>query len=398
MRDPTWTTPTAAQRAITDRELLTSAARLQPLLRENACLIDATRRLPDEVIDGLTNAGFFRLLKPRQFGGYEVRQRTILDVLETLGQANGMVAWLVSVGATAAAFVRCASEQVQSEIFSSPDTLIAGSLNPGTAHRVDGGLSVSGSWPFSSGAPQADWVTLCAAISDEIDRSTQPYVCFVPASHVQLRDTCHTMGIRGTVSQTFSAEKLFVPERRTIALSSLMSAETFLGEAQYQLPLGTLATLLLLGPLLGVGKAAAEMVIDAAPSKPTRQASFAQPADSVGVQIQLTEAKLKLQTARLHAVAVADALDEGTTAEGDARYPLAQARAQCGYAARQVLDAIQVLISVYGAVEFAESRPMQRYWRDASVATRHAALNSYLGYEVFDKSGLDVPGRVLPLV
>jgi alkylation response protein AidB-like acyl-CoA dehydrogenase len=128
-------------------------------------------------------------------------------------------------------------------------------------------------------------------------------------------------------------------------------------------------------------------------------ASFAHQSDSVGVQVQLAEAKLKLQTARLHAFAVADALDEGTTADGDAGYPLrAQARAQCGYAAQQVLAAIQILINVLGAAGFADSSPMQQYWRDASVAARHAALNSYLGYEIYGKSLLGVPGRMSPLV
>lgn len=398
MRDRT-TTTASAQRVITDQELQASAVRLRPLLIETMGLSEAARRLPDEVINGLTDAGFFRLLKPSQFGGYEVSQRTILEVLETLGQANASAAWLVSIAATAASLVRCAPEQLQSEIFCSPDTLIAGSLNPGAACRVDGGLSVSGSWPFSSGAPHADWVTLAAAISDEADRHVGPYVCFVPASEVQLRDTWHTVGMRGTASQTFVAEQLFVPEHRTIGLSSLTCSKTSIHEGQHQLPLGTLATLHLIGPLLGLGEAAAKIVIDAAPSKPTQHASCAHLGDLVGVQIQLGEAKLKLQTARLHAFAVAETLDQGITADDETGYPVrAKARAQCGYAAEQVLGAIEILINIYGAAGFAESSPMQQYWRDASVVARHRALNSYLGYEIYGKSLLGVPERISPLV
>jgi 3-hydroxy-9,10-secoandrosta-1,3,5(10)-triene-9,17-dione monooxygenase len=117
------------------------------------------------------------------------------------------------------------------------------------------------------------------------------------------------------------------------------------------------------------------------------------------VQIQLAEAKLKLQTARLHAFAVAAALDEGTTVGGDAGYPRrAQARGQCGYAAQQVLDAIQILINVHGAAGFADANPMQQYWRDASIAARHAALNTYLGYEIYGKSLLGIAERMSPLV
>jgi 3-hydroxy-9,10-secoandrosta-1,3,5(10)-triene-9,17-dione monooxygenase len=390
---------TSAKRLMTDEELLANAVRLQPLLRENTLESEASRRLPDEVIDGLTHAGFFRLLKPHRFGGYEVKQRTLLEVIETLGMANGSAAWLVSIGATAAALVRCGSELVQSEIFSSPDARIGGSLNPGMARRVDEGLLVSGSWPFSSGAPHADWVTLCAAVPDEADQNVGPYVCFAPASEMQLRDTWHTVGMRGTASHTFVVEDLFVPEHRAIALSSLVNGETPVGEAEHQLPLGTLAALLLLGPLLGLGAAAAELAIDTAPCKSMHQASFAHQSDSVGVQIQLAEAKLKLQTARLHAFAVAAALDEGTTVGGDAGYPRrAQARGQCGYAAQQVLDAIQILINVHGAAGFADASPMQQYWRDANIAARHAALNAYLGYEIYGKSLLGIAERMSPLV
>ena len=392
-------TTTSTQPVVSHEMLLDTAVRLQPLLREKACAAEAVRKLPDEVINGLTHAGFFRLLKPPRFGGYDVSQRTILQVIEALAQANGSAAWLVSIGATAAALVSRGSERLQSEIFSSPDVRIAGSLNPGTARRVNGGLSVSGSWPFSSGAPHANWVTLGAAVADEADRNIGPYVCLVPASEVQLHDTWHTVGMRATASQTYSAKDLFVPEHRTIALSSLMNGETSVGQAENQVPLGTLATLLLVGPLLGLGEAAAGLVIETAPSKSMHHTSFAHQSDSVGVQVQVAEAKLKLQTARLHAFAVADALDDGTTAGGDAGYPLrAQARAQCGYAAQQVLDAIQILTNVHGAAGFAESSPMQQYWRDANIAARHAALNSYVGYEIFGKSLLGVPERLSPLV
>ena len=74
--------------AVTHQELLASAVRLQPLLRENTFASESMRRLPDEVVDGLTSAGFFRLLKPQRCGGYDVNQRTVLEIIEILGQAN----------------------------------------------------------------------------------------------------------------------------------------------------------------------------------------------------------------------------------------------------------------------------------------------------------------------
>jgi 3-hydroxy-9,10-secoandrosta-1,3,5(10)-triene-9,17-dione monooxygenase len=380
-------------------ELLATAVRLQPLLHESTLASEAMRKLPDEAIDALTDAGFFRLLKPSRFGGVHARQRTMLEIAETLGQANASAAWLVSVGATAAIVARHGSERAQAEIFSTPDSRITGGLAPGTARRVDGGFSISGSWSYASGAPHADWASIGAVVPAQDNADMEIFLCFVPATEVRLRDTWHTAGMRGTASQTLLAEEVFVPEHRAIAFGTLANGPMKGGESDYQLPLAPMAALLLVGPLLGLGQAAADLVLRSAPSKSLTNTSFVHQSDSAGVQIQVGEAMLKLRSARLHAFEVADALDAGEIVNGEAGYPLrAQARAQCGYAARLVLDAIQTLINVHGAGSFADSSDMQQYWRDANVAARHAALNSFVGYEIYGKSLLGVPERIAPLV
>ena len=168
------------------------------------------RRLPEEVIAGLTDAGLFRLVTPRRFGGYDVDQRTLLEVTDMLGRANGSAAWLVGIAATAATLAMCGSERAQSEIFNSLNSRLVGSLKPGSARRVDGGLSISGSWPSISGVPHAHWLAICAATPDEPDEEVGPYICFVPAAQVQMHDTWHTVGMRGTASQTVVAAELFM--------------------------------------------------------------------------------------------------------------------------------------------------------------------------------------------
>jgi 3-hydroxy-9,10-secoandrosta-1,3,5(10)-triene-9,17-dione monooxygenase len=126
---------------------------------------------------------------------------------------------------------------------------------------------------------------------------------------------------------------------------------------------------------------------------------FARQSDSVGVQVQVAEAALKLQTAQLHAYRVADDLDIAAANRVDLEYGFrAQARAQFGYMAQQVLDAIHILLNVHGAASFAETSLMQQYWRDANTAARHAGLNAVVGYEVFGKELLGVPERISPMV
>lgn len=388
-------TTTSARHSAAHPGLLASAVRLQPLLRRNAIASEPMRRLPDEVVEGLTDAGFFRLGKPHQFGGYEVSQRSVLAAIETLARVNGPAAWLVSLGATAACVVRHGSRQVQSEIFSSLDACIVCSLTRGTARRVEGGLSVSGSWPYSLGAPHADWVTVCAAVPNEALRDAGPYVCFVPASDLQLRDTR-----RGAAGQTLVAKATFVPQHRTITLSALANGTTPIGDPGRQLPLSPLAAVLAVGPLLGLGQAAAQCVVETARSrsrpKPGNPSLCV--GDSADPLIQAAAAESKLRTARLHAFQVADALDAGTVVGGDAGLPpRTQARARCGYAAHHILAAIHDLVNTHATAGLADARLMQKFRRDASVIARHAALNSYIGYEVFGNLQLGVPERIPPL-
>ena len=389
----------SAEHAMTDEDLVAGAVQLQPLLRENAFAADVMRRLPDNVIRSLTNAGFFRMQKPRRFGGYDVKFRTVLQVVEALGRANGSAAWLVAVAAGANALVRCGSQRVQSEVFRSPDARIAGSLRPGTACRVDGGLSVTGSWPYSAGAPHADWVGVGAAVREQDGTEAESYICLVPAGELELRDSWHTVGMRGTASQTFVAEQLYVPEYRLISLGAAMDGPAPSGDSEHAPALAVSGGVLMLGALIGLGSAAADFVVEKAPSKSMQGTAFARQSDSVGVQVQLAQAMLHLHTAQLHAFELADALDAGDIVGGEAGYPRrAQARAQCGYAVQQVLDAIQTLMNIHGAGGFADSSPLQQYWRDANTAARHALFNAYVGYEVFGKSLLGVPERISAFV
>ena len=73
-------------------------------------------------------------------------------------------------------------------------------------------------------------------------------------------------------------------------------------------------------------------------------------------------------------------------------------RAQAGYAAHQVLEAIQILVNVHGGGSFAESSPMQQFWRDANTAARHTALNAIIRYKVYAKALLGVDEVITPMV
>jgi hypothetical protein len=63
-----------------------------------------------------------------------------------------------------------------------------------------------------------------------------------------------------------------------------------------------------------------------------------------------------------------------------------------------VLNAINTLLNVHGAGSFAEANPLQRIWRDANVAARHAGLVPTVGYEAYGKMLLAIKEPVSLMV
>ncbi|MFE9627683.1 acyl-CoA dehydrogenase family protein [Streptomyces sp. NPDC006527] len=376
------------QQEISSREELIERARaLQPLLRTHAQRGEAERAVPAEVVDALTEAGIFRMLTPKRFGGYETDLRTLTEVSEALGEADGATAWTAMIVTVTNWLASLFPDEAQEEVFGAdPDARVTGVAAPtGMGRRVPGGWMVTGKWSYNSGAPYATWAAVGALLQDENGAVVDQALVLIPASELLLEDTWYTAGMKGTASNTLIGRDIMVPDHRVLSVPAAAQGtyprsnreEEFL----YTLPFGSMLLLCLTGPLLGLGKAALDMVTASAGDKPLSFTVHGRQADSVGVQIQLAEAALSLRTARLHVLDAVNQIDRGDMDYGQRT----QVRAQAGYAAQQVLNAINTLLNVHGAGSFAEANPLQRIWRDANVAARHAGLVPTVGYEAYGK-------------
>jgi 3-hydroxy-9,10-secoandrosta-1,3,5(10)-triene-9,17-dione monooxygenase len=378
-------------------ELVSRAEALQGLLLEHAPRGDTSRRVAPEVIRGLAEAGLLRLMKPPRFGGIQTDLRLMTAITEALGKGDGSAAWVVGVFATGAWIASHVSEKGLHEVFAAnPDARIAGVSSEVLALRVHGGIRISGRWGYASGADYADWVAIGTAIQDSPDQPATSYFCLVPASELILKDTWQTIGMRGTGSNTFVADNMFVPEHRIINLKKLTDGDAANNhiEKVYRLPFAPVATIGLIGPLLGIGCAALQLVIDAAKIKGIAFTTFTRQIDSVGVQLQVADAALKLRTARMHVYDIADQSDSAPLNDIDR----ARFRAQSGLAAQWVIEALNILMNVHGFGAFAEAERLQRLWRDANTGARHAGLNSAIGSEMYGKALLGVDEFISPIV
>ena len=203
-----------------ERDALVERARsLVPTLGARAAETSKLRHLPDQTLADFRAAGLMGLLKPRKFGGPEVRIDTAMEVTAELARGDGSAAWVWVILAchdTLAAFF---PEEAQQEYWTEPNALMASSFAPGgKAEKIDGGYRLSGKWSYCSGVDCAQWLMLGAVAGM---RSLNPPIpdmiyVLVPRADVTVIDDWHVMGLRGTGSKSVAAENIFVPAHRTL--------------------------------------------------------------------------------------------------------------------------------------------------------------------------------------
>ena len=65
-------------------------------------------------------------------------------------------------------------------------------------------------------------------------------------------------------------------------------------------------------------------------------------------------------------------------------------RGQCGYLTALLRRGVDTLINVAGAGSFASASPLQRYWRDLEVGSRHAFLATNVALETYGRGLFDL--------
>ncbi|MER7841544.1 acyl-CoA dehydrogenase family protein [Streptomyces sp. NPDC096040] len=400
------TTPTVPQTSpVSAAALKKSAAALVPLLRENAARTEADRKVAEENIAALSEAGLFRLTVPRRLGGHETDVRTFLEVTSELARGCGSTAWVTTLINICNWNVGLYPERAQREVWGDgPDARVCGVLAPSaTSRAVEGGLVVTGRWGFASGSLHAQWAVLGIPVVDAAGQQIDQGSALVPMDELTIEDTWNVAGMRGTGSNTLVAEEVFVPTHRILSMTQALQGinpTEHKDEASYRSALVPVLALVLAGPLVGLAQAGMEVVMASlAKGKGISYTFYERASEAPSTQIQLAEAAQLIDTARLHLMRAADDIDSWA-ARGE-YMPFetrARVRMDTGYVARRSREALDLLLSIQGAGSFAEANPLQRIWRDQETGSRHAVINPAIAGELYGRALLGVEEQVTPLI
>jgi alkylation response protein AidB-like acyl-CoA dehydrogenase len=359
---------------------LAAARALAPRIRDRAEWIDAERRLPDDLVREIAEAGLFKMAVPQEDGGGGADLLTVLRTVEEVARADGSTGWCVAMGVNTFRHSAQFREDVRRELFySDPIGVSAGSASPrGVAVAVPGGYRVTGRWFFASGCMHSSSVHgACRVFDGDSPRllpNGEPEVrmaYFYPKAVAEIEDTWSVSGMRGTGSHDVVVDDLFVPEERTFSAAERRARVT--GPVN-SIPGFDLSGCNFACVGLGVARAAIEALVELAALKTPRWSSGLLRERHM-VQAQVGEAEAMLRSGRAFLFEVAG----GLWAAAAAGRPITEAqraelRLAMTHAAQCAARATHLMCVAAGTTSIFTSSPLERYARDAEVVTRHIQL------------------------
>jgi indole-3-acetate monooxygenase len=354
------------------------ARALQPLIDEHGAEMDRRREVTPEVVDALVGQDMLRLLLPRSLGGQEIHLLDYAKACEALAWADASVAWFINQSNVSSATSAAAMpHDAALKVFGHANVGLAWGARHGNskAIRVEGGYRLTGKWSFASGGRHTGgWLGAHSAVQNPDGTPHMRYGKPDDRSFVFRRDDAkiiddwHVLGLRGTGSDSYSVEDLFVPDERAPARDAPE-------ERRETGPITIIGSTLLYATgfcstTLGLGRRMLETYVDLARGKHSRASSNAMAVNNaVQREIGQMEARLSAARAFLHEALgqVYDAAAAGKL-NVDLRLRLRLATTW------GMNEATDVSINCYrsaGTTAILNSAPFERRFRDAMSASQH---------------------------
>lgn len=203
---------------LTPQVIIARAAAMRDHLRAEQEETEQRTYYSDETHKMFMDAGFYRILQPRRFGGYEFDIETFYRVVMELTRGCPSTGWCFCLGAAHVLQVAALfPEKAQEEIFWPDGHFIAASrdLPAGTVTPADGGYLVTGTWNYCSGAPYSTHFVARAILADADGRTSEasPHVLVtIPRAAWTMLDDWHgLLGLRGSGSHSIAVKDAVVP-------------------------------------------------------------------------------------------------------------------------------------------------------------------------------------------
>ncbi len=370
---------------------------LLPVLRERAQEAEDARCVPEESIKALQETGFFKLLQPKIYGGYETDPVTFYTAVKEIASACGSTGWVASILGVHPWHVALFDGKAQEEVWSEDvDVRISSSYAPmGKAEVVEGGYRLTGRWSFSSGCDHCTWVLLGGpAFADGKPVDFCSYL--LPISDYSIVDVWDTIGLRGTGSNDIVVEDVFVPQHRVLSFIATSKCKTPGQEVNpgplYRLPYGSVHPSTITAPIIGMAQGAYDAHVEHQRKRVRAAYMGEQSKEDPFAKVRIAEAASEIDAAWLQLTHNIDELYQlairGEKLPTSTRLRVRRDQVR---GTERAIAAIDRLFENSGGRAIQTGTPIQRFWRDAHAGRVHAANDAERAYLMFGTGAFGQP-------
>jgi len=365
-----------------EADMIGRARALLPYVRSMDAESERLGRCPDAVADRLRAEGFFDMLKPAAYGGYEMSPQAAMDVVRLLAGASPSIAWVAALMIIHNWEIALLDPRVAEEIWGgNRAALISSSYAPfGKAEKVDGGYRVNGAWAWSSGCDLCDWVVVGTMFPADNHFGAVQKVMIVPRTDYTIdQESWKMAGMQGSGSKTVVIRDAFVPEWRVHDVTESFEGHnpgsaTFTAPI-YKVPFGILFAWSLATLCIGMAEGALGLYVDmmrerrhAYDGKPMARDPYAQL--KLGEAAAMANAALAAQQKDFAEMMAYIARDGAIPKDARIAY-----KSNAAFAARLATDALTRVVKAAGGSAFKLSNQLQRMFRDIQTGSNHAFIN-----------------------
>jgi alkylation response protein AidB-like acyl-CoA dehydrogenase len=356
------------------------ARELAPMLTASADEIERRRELPEPVVEALVERGLFRLLLPRSLGGAELEPVVYAQVLEEIAKGDPSTGWCLGQNSGCSTSAAYLDPAVAREIFGPPRGILAWGPelpNAGRGTVVEDGIRVTGQWGFATGSRHAGWLGAHVPLfaSDGTPRcgpdgSPERRTVLFPKAQARIIDNWQVIGLRGTGSDSYAVEDLFVPRCYTAARDG--DAERREPGPLYRFTSSMIYATGFAGVSLGIARGALDAFIELARDKiPRGQRKTLRENNVIQSQVAQSQARLASSRAFLHATL--EGLWDGIVRTGRPPRELqVQLRLASTWTINQAREVVTTVYSAAGATAIFENNPFERRLRDMHAGTQQS--------------------------
>ncbi|SER29756.1 acyl-CoA dehydrogenase family protein [Sphingobium sp. YR768] len=331
----------------------------------------AQTHISADVVQLMKQAGVYRAMVAKRFGGDELHPSDFLRLIETISEADGATGWVASFGFSAVYLSSLPLATLEAMYADGPDVVFAGGIfPPQPARRVDGGLEVSGRWSWGSGCRGAEVIGVGVKAEGAGAAVGLPLIAVMPASRVQIVDNWDVIGMRGTGSHDMVVDRVVVPDEWTFIRGGPSILETPL----YRYPSMPLAAQVLAVVGLGVARASLDYFTGFAGGRSSITGAPVLGTRSY-VQTDLAKAEAKLRSARAFLYEITDqAFDLLRADEALDVATCSLLRLAATNAAHVSTEVTQTVYRLSGTAGITTGSPVARHMQDAMIVPQHAFL------------------------